>query len=159
MGIEGDHIEPGVSMKNPNERENKAFLAFSCIGNKAKIISGEAKGRCGYVTGKHGGIDHVMAYFDRKTLEMMTCDDKILVQACGLGLKLLNHREIQVMNIDPELLDKLDITEEQDGIHVPVAACVPAHLMGSGLGSSEMMLGDYDIMTQDKEANKLHGLA
>ena len=39
MGIEGDHIEPGVSMKNPNERENKAFLAFSCIGNKAKIIS------------------------------------------------------------------------------------------------------------------------
>ena len=96
MGIEGDHIEPGVSMKNPNERENKAFLAFSCIGNKAKIISGEAKGRCGYVTGKHGGIDHVMAYFDRETLEMMTCDDKILVQACGLGLKLLDHREIQV---------------------------------------------------------------
>lgn len=158
MGIEGDHIEPGVSMKNPNERENKAFLAFSCIGNKAKIISGEAKGRCGYVTGKHGGIDHVMVYFDRETLEMMTCDDKILVQACGLGLKLLNHREIQVMNIDPELLDKLGITEDQDGIHVPVAACVPAHLMGSGLGSSEMMLGDYDIMTQDKEANKLHGI-
>ena len=30
--------------------------------------------------------------------------------------------------------------------------------MGSGLGSSEMMLGDYDIMTQDKEANKLHGI-
>ena len=44
-------------------------------------------------------------------------------------------------------------------IHVPVAACVPAHLMGSGLGSSEMMLGDYDIMTQDKDTSYILRLA
>ena len=30
--------------------------------------------------------------------------------------------------------------------------------MGSGLGSNTMMEGDYDIMTQDKEANEAYGL-
>ena len=59
MGIAGDHVEPGVSLKNPVERENNALQAFACIGNQARIISGDAKGRIGYVTGKHGGIDPV----------------------------------------------------------------------------------------------------
>lgn len=158
MGIEGDHIEPGVSLKNPVDRENRAFLAFSCIGNQAKIISGDAKGRYGYVTGKHGGIDHVMVYFDKETLELMTTDDKILIKAQGLGLKLVDHRDIHVMNIDPQLFEKLPIKEDEHGIEVGVVTCVPAHLMGSGLGSAEMMLGDYDIMTQDKEANKAYGI-
>ena len=158
MGIEGDHIEPGVSLKNQNERENRAFLAFSCIGNKAKIITGDAKGHEGYVTGKHGGIDHVMVYFDEETLHLMTTDDKVLIKAQGQGMKLSDHRDIHVMNIDPDLFAQLDIKEVEDGIEVGVVTCVPAELMGSGLGSSEMMLGDYDIMTQDKEANKAYGI-
>ena len=35
---------------------------------------------------------------------------------------------------------------------------VPSYLMGSGLGSSTLMEGDYDIMTQDERANEIHGL-
>lgn len=158
MGIEGDHIEPGVSLKNPIDRENHAFMAFACVGNHAKIISGDAKGRCGYVTGKHGGVDHVMVYFDEETLDLMTTDDKVLIRACGQGLKLMDHRDIQVMNIDPQLLENMDIKEVEDGIEVPVVTRVPACLMGSGLGEANMMMGDYDIMTQDKEANALYGL-
>ncbi|WP_416326025.1 DUF4438 domain-containing protein [[Eubacterium] hominis] len=154
MGIAGDHIEPGVSLKNPSDKENNALQAFACIGNKAKVISGDAKGHYGYVTGKHGGIDHVMVYFDEETLDCMTCDDKVLIKAYGQGLKLLDHEEIHVMNIDPDLLDNLSITEREDGIEVPVVTKVPAYLMGSGLGSATTMLGDYDIMTQDKEANE-----
>lgn len=158
MDIEGDHVEPGVSLKNPVDKENNALQALACIGNKAKIISGDAKGHTGYVTGKHGGIDHVMVYFDKDTLELMTSDDKILIKAYGQGLKLLDHRDIHVMNIDPELFDNLGINETNDGLEVPVVTCIPACLMGSGLGSATTMLGDYDIMTQDKKANEQYGI-
>ena len=154
MGIAGDHIEPGVSIKHPGSKENNALMAFACIGNKAKVISGDAKGSIGYVTGKHGGIDHVMIYFDDDTLDKMTCDDRILIKACGQGLKLDDHEDIQVMNLDPELLDKLNIQETAHGLRIPVKTIIPAYLMGSGLGSTSMMNGDYDIMTQDKQANQ-----
>ncbi|WP_270372799.1 DUF4438 domain-containing protein [Longicatena caecimuris] len=156
MGIAGDHVEPGVSLKNPVERENNALQAFACIGNQARIISGDAKGRIGYVTGKHGGIDHVMVYFDEETLDLMTCDDRVHIKAFGQGLKLLDHEEIHVMNIDPSLLEKLNIKEHEDSIEIGVTTIVPAHLMGSGLGSATTMLGDYDIMTQDKKANETY---
>lgn len=154
MGIAGDHVEPGVSLKNPVDKENNALQAFACIGNKARIISGDAKGKEGYVTGKHGGIDHVMVYFDEATLDLMTTDDKVLIKAYGQGLKLLDHEEIHVMNIDPKLLLEMGITEDETGLHIPVVTSVPAYLMGSGLGSATTMLGDYDIMTQDQQANE-----
>lgn len=158
MGIEGDHIEPGVSLANPTSTENSALMAYACVGNCAKIISGDAKGKTGFVTGKHGGVDHVMIYFDEETLEQMTTDDKVLIKAQGLGLKLVDHRNIQVMNIDPTLLERMGIGECAEGIEVPVVTCVPACLMGSGLGEANMMMGDYDIMTQDKEANERYGI-
>ena len=158
MGIAGDHVEPSVSLKNPIEKENNALQAFACIGNHARIISGDAKGRTGYVTGKHGGIDHVMVYFDEETLELMTSDDKVLIKAYGQGLKLLDHPEIHAMNIDPDLFEKLPIKETSEGIEVNVTTIVPAFLMGSGLGCATTMLGDYDIMTQDKKANETYHL-
>ena len=158
MGIAGDHVEPGVSLKNTNDKHNHALQAFACIGNRAKIISGDAKGRYGYVTGKHGGVDHVMVYFDEETLDLMTCDDKVLIKAYGQGLKLLDHNDIHVMNIDPALLEAICIDEHPNGIRIPVVAKIPAYLMGSGLGSTTTMLGDYDIMTQDHEQIKQLGL-
>lgn len=158
MALEGDHIEPGVSLKNKDSRENNALQALACIGNKAKIISGDAKGREGFVTGKHGGVDHVMVYFDHDTLHSLTTDDKVLIHAHGLGMKLLDYPDIQVMNIDPEFLEKLQIKEHPNRIEIPVVTCIPAFLMGSGLGSTTTILGDYDIMTQDKEANITYGI-
>lgn len=154
MGIAGDHIEPGVSLKNPVDKENNALQAFACIGNTARIISGDAKGNMGYVTGKHGGVDHVMVYFDEETLDQMTTDDKVLIKAHGQGLKLLDHEDIHVMNIDPQLFEALGIKDDGTCLEVPVVTCIPAYLMGSGLGSATTMLGDYDIMTQDNEANE-----
>lgn len=155
MGIPGDHVEPGVSMKNSDSKENAAVMAFACIGNEARVISGDAKGKKGFVTGKHGGIDHVMVYFESETLEDMNVNDKIAIKACGQGLKLLDHEDVMVMNIDPSLLEQLNIKELSDGtLEVPVTHIVPAHLMGSGLGEANMMMGDYDIMTQDEETNQ-----
>ena len=50
----GDHVEPGVSIRNENTTENAALTTFACIGNEAKVVSGDAKGKKGYVTGMHG---------------------------------------------------------------------------------------------------------
>ena len=154
MGIMGDHVEPSVSLKNPSDKENGALQAFSCIGNIAKVISGDAKGDLGYVTGKHGGIDHVMVHFPLETLEKMTCNDQVFIKSFGQALKLLDYPNVHVMNIDPDLLQKMNIKEENGKLVVPVTHKVPAYLMGSGLGSATTMLGDYDIMTQDKKVNE-----
>ena len=67
-------------------------------------------------------------------------------------MTLTDYPEITVMNLDPELLNKMGI-EEQDGcLVVPVTKVIPAALMGSGLGSDTMLSGDYDIMTRDAKS-------
>lgn len=158
MGLAGDHVEPGISLANPSNGENHALETFACVGNEARIINGPQKGKKGYVSGTHGGIDHTMICFDKDILEEMDGNETILVKAYGQGLKLLDHEDIYVMNIDPDLLEAMPIQETDNGITFPVVTSVPAFLMGSGLGSNTMMEGDYDIMTQDKEANEKYGL-
>lgn len=158
FGWAGDHVEPGVSIRNENSTENAALLTFACVGNEAKIVSGDAKGKKGYVTGMHGGIDHVLINFDKETLEDLSIDDKIMVKAYGQGLQLLDYPDVHVMSIDPELFEKLDITEKDGKLQVPVVAKVPSHLMGSGIGSGSSYAGDYDIMTADMEEIKELGL-
>ncbi len=154
MGIAGDHVEPGISLANPSQNENHALETFACIGNEAKIINGPQKGQKGFVTGTHGGIDHTMIYFDPEVLEEMDGNETILVKGYGQGLKLLDYPQIHMMNIDPNLLAQIPIKEYEDYIEFPVVTMIPSFLMGSGLGSATMMEGDYDIMTQDKEANE-----
>ena len=115
MGIAGDHIEPGVSIKNPQDKQNRALMSFACVGNEARILSGPAKDAIGYVTGKHGGTDHVILYFDHSTLEKMNGDERILIKAWGQGMKLTDHPNIQVMNLDPDLLASMPIKEVEIG--------------------------------------------
>lgn len=161
MGLMGDHVEPGVSMKNADANEDAALNVLACVGNVAKVITGDGKGALGVVTGKHGGADHVMVYFDDSVLDQLAVDDKILIKSFGQGLQLVDYPDVVCMNLDPSLLDKLDISEKDGKLEVSVAAVIPAYLMGSGLGSSTMMSGDYDIMTRDPktlEALKLDHL-
>ena len=76
----------------------------------------------------------------------MCIRDRILIYAYGQGLKLLDHEDVFLMNIDPDLLGKMGLQEETDGtISIPVVTTVPAALMGSGLGSATMMNGDYAV--------------
>lgn len=151
MGLMGDHVEPGVSMKNADANEDAALNVLACVGNVAKVITGDGKGALGVVTGKHGGADHVMVYFDDSVLDQLAVDDKILIKSFGQGLQLVDYPDVICMNLDPALLDKLDITENDGKLEVGVTGIIPAYLMGSGLGSSTMMSGDYDIMTRDPQ--------
>lgn len=158
LGWAGDHVEPGVTIRNENKQENMALNLFACIGNEAKVLTGEAKGAKGYVTGTHGGVEHVLVYFFPEDLDKMAVDDQILIKACGQGLELLDYPEVKVMNIDPRLFTELDIQEVDGQLEVAVAAVVPAHLMGSGIGSATAASGDYDITTADWQELAAHGL-
>lgn len=160
-GWVGDHIEPGVSAIAGNggvKDPNRAFQVFSCIGNKATIISGDAKGATGVITGKHGGIETVMIDFPDDALEKLSYDDKIMVKGCGQGLKLLDFPTVHCYNLAPSLLPKLRIVESAGKLHMPVAAKVPCFLMGSGIGKTTPFSGDYDIQTSEKDALAEHGL-
>ncbi|MBC7320011.1 DUF4438 domain-containing protein [bacterium] len=158
LGWAGDHVEPGVSLKNKDREESNALNTLSCIGNKAKVISGEAKGEIGIVTGKHGGIEHVLIDFPEDILYKLSIGDKIQIESYGQGLELLDFPKIKVMNISPDLLMMLNIRESQDKLEIGVRKILPAELMGSGIGSSSSYSGDYDIMTQDRETLRSLGL-
>ncbi len=163
FGWEGDHIEPGVSaLTDEDKRASRANMGFNflaCVGNKARIVSGDAKGKIGVVTGHHGGVEHVTIDFDETTLQKLTMDDKILIEGFGQGLKLIDFPEIKVYNLDPDLLHKMPLRVTAGKVlEVGVTTMVPAELMGSGLGHNNIGTGDYDIMTHDPEAVKKYRL-
>jgi len=163
FGWMGDHIEPGVSVtadtQKPFEHPNNSLQILACVGNTARVISGDAKGAEGLILGMHGGSEHVIVDFPREAKEKMSYDDKILIFARGLGLCLSDYPEIKLFNLAPELLKRMKIGESPEHkLQVPVTTVVPAACMGSGLGSSNVASGDYDIMTGDPETFRQYHL-
>src|SRR4030042_5058191 len=86
-GWEADHVEPCVSVENKENDSrtgaaaNSAFNVLSCVGNEATVVSGDAKGAKGVVTGKHGGIEHVLVDFRPVILEKLLIRDQILMNS------------------------------------------------------------------------------
>lgn len=162
FGWAGDHVEPCVStaatIDERSSAKNNAYNTLACVGNEAVVISGDAKGARGIVTGTHGGIEHVIMDFADADLEKMVIEDKVLVKSFGQGLRLLDYPGITVCNLDPSLLEKMGMREENGKLVVPVACKIPAKLMGSGLGSATTTSGDYDITTSDQEEIKALGI-
>lgn len=158
-GWEADHVEPGVSIKNKeSEDANTALNILACVGNEAVVVSGDAKGSRGFVTGKHGGIEHVLVDFAAEIMEKLLIGDKILVKAFGVGLKLLDFPEVKVMNMDPKFLETLNPRPIGDKLEVPVTHVVPAEIMGSGLGANQTYSGDYDVQLFDESVKAKYGL-
>lgn len=165
-----DHVEPGVSISNYTQIQgqpgpNRALNQFSCAGNLARVISGEAKGKTGRVTGKHGGIEHVLIDFEPEILEQLAIGDKIQIKAYGCGLQLTDI-PVKVMNLDPALLAAIPLQINETfknktlitSLEVPVTHTIPARVMGSGIGSSHSASGDYDIQLFDGPTVKEYGL-
>ncbi|MEO0116286.1 MAG: DUF4438 domain-containing protein [candidate division WOR-3 bacterium] len=151
FGWVGDHLEPGVSIRVKDEDENRALNTYACIGNSAKVVSGEAKGDEGFVTGKHGGIEHILVYFPEETLEKLVIGDKIQIKAVGQGLEILGLPSVKFYNLDPNLLEKFNLKIKNGFLHFPVTHILPPEVMGSGLGGVTTSTGDYDITTQDQD--------
>jgi hypothetical protein len=161
----GDHLEPAVSCSTEGDPDGKrkgiraqGFQNFSCVGNTATVLSGAAKGATGTVTGHHGGAEHVMIDFDDETLDKMTNDDKIQIVSHGVGLEIEGFECVKIFSMDPRLLQGMGIKVVKGKLEIPVARKVPAVVMGSGIGGTEIFRGDYDIQTSDPETNKQYEL-
>lgn len=154
-GWAADHAEPCVSavasQENRDRGMNLAWNTYACVGNEARILSGEAKGTRGIVTGTHGGCEHVMIDFPDAALDVMSLDDRIQIRAKGQGLRLLDYPNLQIWSLDPSLLHKMKIDEDpqEHKLRIPVTAVVPAELLGSGLGRTDGFKADIDIQTSD----------
>ncbi len=158
-GWQADHVEPCVSTKNKDENENGGYNVLAHVGNRAVVVDGDAKGAVGVVTGKHGGIEHVLIDFPDADIEKMKIGDRVLVRGFGLGLELVDFPEVKVVNLSPALLKKLPLKKSKDGrLRIPVTAKVPAKIMGSGLGKQHTVRGDYDIQMFDEKTVREFGL-
>jgi len=160
-GWMADHVEPGVTIKNSDGGANSGLNTLAAVGNEAVVASGsdEVKGKKGVVVGKHGGAEHVMIDVPWETMEQLNIGDKFVIRAFGLGLKLLDFPQITVMNLDPSLLEHMDLQADDEGkLAIPVTHTVPAAIMGSGLGSNQAYRGDYDIQMFDEKTVEEYGL-
>ena len=156
VGLAGDHIEPGVALHNngrevvgPRDGPNTALITYACVGNTAEVSNGPCIGERGIVTGKHGGINHVLVDFPTRVLFRLRIGDQIRIFAHGLGARLIDYPMVEVMNCAPRLVWQWGIVEREGRLNVPVSHLVPAAIMGSGLGKSSTWRGDYDIQLAD----------
>jgi hypothetical protein len=163
-GWMADHVEPGISLENREDDklrpqgQSRALNVLSCVGNEATIVEGDAKGEKGVVVGKHGGIEHVMVDFQPDTMEKVVIKDRVMIKAYGVGLKLLDLPDVKLFNISPNLLEAINPEIKNGKLVLPVTHKVPAKIMGSGLGSSHVNSGDYDITLFSEDTVKEHGL-
>jgi hypothetical protein len=165
VGLAADHVEPGVALHN-NGREivggrdgpNLALLTSACVGNRARVLSGPATGSVGIVTGKHGGINHVLVDFDTKTLLRLGIGDRVQIYSCGLGLRLLDFPQISVTNCSAGLLRRWAPRPRGAALEVRVTHLLPAALIGSGLGKNSVWRGDFDIQLFDAPMRRRYGL-
>lgn len=165
VGLAGDHIEPGVALHHngrevvgPRDGPNTALLTCACVGNVARVISGPCTGQTGWVTGKHGGINHVLVDFPARVLARLEIGNRIQIVSHGLGLRLQDHPAVDVLNCAPGLLGRWGLVERDGRLQVPVTHLVPSRLMGSGLGKSSAWRGDYDIQLADRAARERYRL-
>ncbi|MEA5445442.1 DUF4438 domain-containing protein [Gammaproteobacteria bacterium AB-CW1] len=160
----GDHVEPAVSIRNgsPGDTANRALNVLAQIGNRVRIISGEAAGAEGRVIGKHGGIENVMVDFPDEVYDDLVVGDRMQIRAVGLGMEARNADDIYIRNMSPDLLEAMTERgmglDEQDRLVVPVSVRIPAKIMGSGLGRNHVFTGDYDIQFFDEEVVERYGL-
>lgn len=165
VGLAGDHIEPGVALHNnqrevvgPRDGPNNALITYACVGNRARVISGPARGEQGLVTGKHGGVNHVLVDFPTQVLARLQIGDRVQIVSRGLGLRLIELPRIEVLNCAPALLQRWGLRQREGRLQVPVTHLVPARIMGSGLGKNTAWRGDYDIQLGDRETRERYRL-
>lgn len=163
IDIVGDHVEPGVSVSNFNDNIGPntgkfGLTVFSCIGNEATVVTGEAKGKKGIVTGKHGGIEHVLIDFTPDVRDKLVIGDKMQIRAVGTGLAFTNFEGVKLMNLSPRLLKAMSPQVVGKYIEVGVTHLIPAAVMASGIGKDSAHTGDYDIQLFDQAIVKKHRL-
>jgi hypothetical protein len=165
VGLAGDHIEPGVALHNngrevigPRDGPNNALITYACVGNVARVLNGPCRGKTGLVTGKHGGVNHVIVDFPDEVLRRLQIGDRVQIVSIGQGLRLLRHPRVELLNCSPRLVARWGLLERDGVLHAPVTHLVPSRIMGSGLGKNTAWRGDYDIQLADRATRERYRL-
>lgn len=158
----GDHVEPAVSISTSPTPEETGLNVLAQVGNRARVVSGEAQGAEGTVIGKHGGIENVMVEFPDEVYDQLVIGDDIQIRAVGVGMEARNVDGVAIRNVSPRLLEALNANgmgmTENGALRIPVTHRIPAKIMGSGLGRAQVATGDYDIQMFDQGVVERYGL-
>jgi hypothetical protein len=148
FGWAGDHVEPGVSIANPDAAAEFALHYLTCIGNRAVVTSGLAKGAEGIVTGEHA---RMLVDFPTQANDLICVGDPIQIFALGRGLMLSDFPQIELKKVSPRLLHSLriEIVEGGKKIRIPVTMELPPRIMGSGAELNSEYV-DQDLMSGDR---------
>jgi hypothetical protein len=147
FGWAGDHVEPGVSIANPDQDAEFALHYLTCVGNRARVTSGLAAGAAGIVTGEHARL---LVDFSPDVNELLCVGDTIQIVACGRGLAFADYPDIELKKCSPTLIDHLPIEAVSDTtIRVPVTMELPPRIMGSGAELNSEYV-DQDLMSGDR---------
>jgi len=81
-------------------------------------------------------------------METLTGEEKVAVKCQGPGLALAEYPDLVVMNIAPYLLEKLEISEQEGMMNIPVTHIFPAVLAGRGVGSLPYSI-PFEVLTDN----------
>ncbi len=131
--VDGDHVAPGATLAHPDPAARSGLTSYACIGNPVRVRDGAAAGARGWVLGKRGEEGRVLVALPDEALAVLQPGDGVAVRAYGQGV-VLAGTDVQVMNLDPRLLDPLGVVVTVGRVEVPVRAVVPGRLAGNGIG-------------------------
>jgi len=151
----GDHVEPGTSIANPDNAAEYALHYLTCIGNKAVVTSGLAKGAEGVVTGEHARL---LLDFPPEVNELLCVGDSVQIRACGRGIELTDYPQIMLKKCSPELINGIPFEPiDSRKVRIPVTMELPIQIMGSGAELNPDYV-DQDLMSGDRELMRQLGI-
>ena len=146
----GDHLMPGASIEDAvaTPAQPGALHLLSCIGNRVRDAGGKT---IGVIAGKRGGLapgfwapQLVGVEVSDAIAATLNCEDRIIVETVGRGLKLDGHPDVILSNVSPRLLEALPFGEKPGALTCEVCAVIPAEVAGAGLGQ-DSWVGDLEI--------------
>jgi hypothetical protein len=150
FGWAADCIHPGISIRQADDMKNRGLNVYACLGNTARVMTGAAAGAVGVVTGKSGRFsEQVICHFPKEDRTRMAVGDQIVIRAEGVGMALTGHPAVRLKGLSPALLGKMPVREAKGRLEVGVAASIPPHLIGAGLGLTSEG-GSIHLQTTDR---------
>ncbi|MFN8723258.1 MAG: DUF4438 domain-containing protein [Rhodospirillales bacterium] len=147
FGWAGDHVEPGVSIAQADEKLDFALHYLACLGNDAVVTSGLAAGAKGVLVGEHARL---LVEFSDDAHAMMNVGDMVQIKAVGRGLRMIDYPQVNLKKMSPRLFEAMGVQAvDSRKIRVPVAMELPIRIMGSGAELNSEYV-DQDLMSGDR---------
>ena len=158
FGWAADCIHPGISIRGTDDLRNRGLNVYACVGNTATVMTGQAQGAKGVVTGKSGRFsEQVIVHFPVEIRKKMAVGDQIVVRSVGTGMAIDGHPEVNCKGLSPALFKALPKRSENGVLKIGVVGVLPAHLVGAGAGLTSEG-GSLHMQSTDRAALKEAGL-